>query len=168
MKSKRTTLGILFFVFLTIPQVANANSSWIWISETRPYDLLPIVAIATILIEVNMIKGQIKPGNRIRLVGYVVGANLVSFLFPYAVNYSHLVQVYWELSLREMFERTPAYTVGFWFLVMTIVIELPIVYFGLREKTDNKEKLRKIIIGTNIVTTIMVALVERMFCQGHW
>ena len=30
---------------------AFANSSWVWISETRPYDVLPWVAIGTLIIE---------------------------------------------------------------------------------------------------------------------
>lgn len=36
---------------ILIPQVAFADSSWYWISEKRPWDILPWVAIATILIE---------------------------------------------------------------------------------------------------------------------
>ena len=39
----------MFLLLVSIPQVVSANSSWIWISETRPYDLLPIVIILTLL-----------------------------------------------------------------------------------------------------------------------
>ena len=36
---------------LSFPMLASANSSWVWISETRPYDILPFVVIGTLLIE---------------------------------------------------------------------------------------------------------------------
>ena len=41
------SLGIIL-----IPQVAFPDSSWIWVTDKRPFDILPAVAAATIIIEV--------------------------------------------------------------------------------------------------------------------
>lgn len=168
MKSRRTTLFAVFLLLLTIPQTVSANSSWIWISETRPYDVLPVVAIATILIEAGMIKHFARLESLFRTVIYVVVANLISFICPYIVNYCNLVDVKGYQSVSDMFEHWPVYTVGGCFLLMTIAVELPIVYFGLRERVEDRRKLKKIIVIANVLTTVMVAVVERIFCQGHW
>jgi len=168
MKNRKVTLTSVFLLLLSIPQVVCANSSWVWISTTRPYDLLPLVAIVTIIIEVGMTRCYVKNGNYFRILIYIAGANIASFLCPYIVNYCKLVSVKGHQPMREMFAHWPTYTVGLYFLVMTLVIELPIVYLGLKEKAKDSKKLKWTIIIANILTTTMVAVVERMLCQGHW
>ena len=50
---KRTNLLVLLSLTVAaVPTVVFANSSWYWISEQRPWDILPWVAMATIFIEV--------------------------------------------------------------------------------------------------------------------
>ena len=51
---KRITRVIVItcFVLLIIPQAVFADSSWCWLTDTRPFDILPPVALATIVIEV--------------------------------------------------------------------------------------------------------------------
>lgn len=168
MKNRRSTLFSVFLLLLFIPQVVSANSSWCWISETRPYDVLPVVAIATILVECGMINRCIRPKNYHVILAYVSVANLLSFICPYIINYCRLTVVRGYQPISEMFEHWPAYTVGICFLIMTIAVELPIVYFGLKKRSDNTKKLKGIIVLANVITTIMVAVVERLFCQGHW
>ena len=60
------------------------------------------------------------------------------------------------------------FTVGIIYLVMTITIELPVVYFLLRKNVENKKRLLATIIITNTVTTSMVAIIERIVCVGKW
>ena len=168
MKNRKSTLFIVFLLVLSIPQVVSANSSWCWISETRPYDVLPVVAIATILIECGMINRCTRPKNYHVILAYVSIANLLSFICPYIINYCRLIGVRGYQPISDMFEHWPAYTVGICFFIMTIVVELPIVYFELKKRTDNTKKIKGIIVLANVITTIMVAVVERLICQGHW
>ena len=68
MKNKKRTiclstiLILLWFSSIT----AFANSSWVWISETRPDDLLPFVIAGTLIIEIiekdYSRNGDSKPG----------------------------------------------------------------------------------------------------------
>jgi len=51
---------------------------------------------------------------------------------------------------------------------INLLIELPIVYFFLVEKTQNKRWLLISILLSNIVTTVLAAAVERIFCRGSW
>ncbi|MBQ8804417.1 MAG: hypothetical protein IJZ53_12340 [Tyzzerella sp.] len=168
MKNRKTTLIIVFLLLLSIPQVVSANSSWCWISETRPYDVLPVVAVATILIEVVMINRCAGLKSYYRTMACVTVANLLSFVCPYIVNYCRLIEGKGYQPISDMFEHWPVYTVGICFLIVTVAVELPIVYLGLRKRVEDTKKLKRIIVIANVLTTIMVAVVERMFCQGHW
>ena len=40
------------FILFVIPQTVFADSSWIWLTDYRPFDILLPVALATIVIEV--------------------------------------------------------------------------------------------------------------------
>ena len=63
---------------------AFADSSWVWISEKRPFDILPWVALGTILIEWLSIWLIPKTGHALKVLGIVMIANVASFLLPYA------------------------------------------------------------------------------------
>ena len=143
-----------------------ANSSWIWISETRPYDILPWVAIGTLIIETVSIVFFSKIKNKRKVFTFVTVANALSFSLPYLVNfisYSHQL-----FSFDKYLEYWPSYTVGALFCFATIIIELPIVYFSLKKYTEYNKKLLITIISSNVITTILVAIIERILCVGRW
>ena len=52
--------------------------------------------------------------------------------------------------------------------MLTLLIEIPIIYNLLKRHVDSKKKLLWSIIGSNIVTTAMVAVIERMVTDGYW
>ena len=54
------------------------------------------------------------------------------------------------------------------FLIMTLAVELPVVYKVMKKHVQNKRMLLWTIIGSNTVTTIMVAIIERMITEGAW
>ena len=138
---KRITRVIVItcFVFLIIPQAVFADSSWCWLTDTRPFDILPPVALATIVIEV-----------------------LAIWLIP---NTGKLMKTAVAVILLN---AGPNYIVGAGFVILTLVLEIPIVYNLLKKHVDNKKKLLWSIIGSNIVTTAMVAVIERMVTNGYW
>ena len=168
MKNKKVLLFTIVFLFLSVPFYVSANSSWCWISETRPYDILPWVALATILIETWMIIRYGKTDEVIHVIAVVILVNFISFVFPYIIYYASRSMMVVDKDFRSMLEHWPAYTVGGWFLVLTIVLEVPILYFDLKEKVANKKSLLKILIIANVLTTLMVAVVERIACRGRW
>ena len=49
-KNVRITL-LIVCLFVVSSGCAYANSSWIWLTDNRPWDILPWVAAATIIIE---------------------------------------------------------------------------------------------------------------------
>lgn len=57
---------------------AYANSSWHWVSQTRPYDVLPIAIIVTLLVEII---GTIRFAgtNKIKSIYLFVGKSIMSW-----------------------------------------------------------------------------------------
>ena len=163
---KRITRVIVItcFVFLIIPQAVFADSSWCWLTDTRPFDILPPVALATIVIEVLAIWLIPNTGKLMKTAVAVILANAASFLLPYALLLNDPVYPKFD----DMLNAGPNYIVGAGFVILTLVLEIPIVYNLLKKHVDNKKKLLWSIIGSNIVTTAMVAVIERIVTDGYW
>ena len=51
---------------------------------------------------------------------------------------------------------------------MTLLVETPVVLAALHKEAAEDMGLLKVIVLTNVVTTALVALIERVFCEGHW
>ena len=151
-------------MLLILPQAVFADSSWCWLTDTRPFDILPPVALATIVIEVLAIWLIPNTGKLMKTAVAVILANAASFLLPYSVLVFNQVYPKFEDALNA----GPNYIVGFGFVMLTLLIEIPIVYYLLNKHVDNKKKLLWSIIGSNIVTTAMVAVIERMVTDGYW
>ena len=163
---KRITRVIVItcFVFLIIPQAVFADSSWCWLTDTRPFDILPPVALATIVIEVLAIWLIPNTGKLMKTAVAVILANAASFLLPYALLLNDPVYPKFD----DMLNAGPNYIVGAGFVILTLVLEIPIVYNLLKKHVDSKKKLLWSIVGSNIVTTAMVAVIERMVTDGYW
>ena len=163
---KRITRVIVItcFVLLIIPQAVFADSSWCWLTDTRPFDILPPVALATIVIEVLAIWLIPNTGKLMKTAVAVILANAASFLLPYALLLNDPVYPKFD----DMLNAGPNYIVGAGFVILTLVPEIPIVYNLLKKHVDSKKKLLWSIVGSNIVTTAMVAVIERMVTNGYW
>ena len=163
---KRITRVIVItcFVLLIIPQAVFADSSWCWLTDTRPFDILPPVALATIVIEVLAIWLIPNTGKLMKTAVAVILANAASFLLPYALLLNDPVYPKFD----DMLNAGPNYIVGAGFVILTLVLEIPIVYNLLKKHVDSKKKLLWSIVGSNIVTTAMVAVIERMVTDGYW
>ena len=163
---KRITRVIVItcFVLLIIPQAVFADSSWCWLTDTRPFDILPPVALATIVIEVLAIWLIPNTGKLMNTAVAVILANAASFLLPYALLLNDPVYPKFD----DMLNAGPNYIVGAGFVILTLVLEIPIVYNLLKKHVDSKKKLLWSIVGSNIVTTAMVAVIERMVTDGYW
>ena len=163
---KRITRVIVItcFVLLIIPQAVFADSSWCWLTDTRPFDILPPVALATIVIEVLAIWLIPHTGKLMKTAVAVILANAASFLLPYALLLNDPVYPKFD----DMLNAGPNYIVGAGFVILTLVLEIPIVYNLLKKHSDSKKKLLWSIVGSNIVTTAMVAVIERMVTDGYW
>lgn len=161
-----SSTAITAILILAFSVTAFANSSWVWISETRPYDVLPFVAIATLIIETAALNLILKIGNWHKVFSGVLIGNLISFAVPY-IGYSNTTP-YYDMPLSYILERGPFYTVGAAFLFLTVAVELPFMYFWLKKSVKSKKLLVLVTVVANVVTTAMVAVAERVLCEGRW
>ncbi len=157
-----TTVLMLFFNLY-----AFANSSWVWLT-VKPYDVLPFGALLTLAIETMVIACFNKQSNIYKVLTGVFLGNLVSFALPY-VGYAFGTPPYSGFEdLKLILNHGPFYTVGAFFLILTLLAEVPFIYFWLRKGTENKKKLIVTTLIANVVTTALVAIIERTLCKGHW
>lgn len=162
-----TNIAITNLLIGCFTLTAFANSSWVWISETRPYDVLPFVIVGTLLIETAAINLLLKVGNWNKVFTGVLIGNLISFAVPY-IGYSNTTPYAGYYTLGEILNRGPYYTVGGAFLIITVLVELPFMYFWLKKVVTDKKKLIAVTVIANVVTTFAVAAVERIFCEGYY
>lgn len=163
MNRRKIAACALLLCFL--PLTASANSSWRWISETRPYDVLPFVALITIAIETAALWWTLGKQHLTKIVVVVVLANLLSFAAPYFFEYTNPQRIY---PMTQVLDKFPSYTVRAMYLVITVIVELPVVFFSLRKHAPKKSALLFTILAANTVTTLLTAAAERLFCYGQW
>lgn len=159
------------FLLLCIPMTVFANSSWHWLTS-NPLPMLHWAIAGTLIVEViiiypiNHIKNKAKPA-----VVVFIG-NIVSFLTP--LMFIGITPVIFEENenffsrISRMADKLPFYLIGFAFLLLTLIVEIPIVYFSLAGNVNNKKRLIASIIVANTITTIAVGLIERMIYRGSW
>lgn len=159
-------LMVLLCPFFTIP--AFANSSWRWLAETRPYDVLPYVIAITVGVETAALVTVAKVSKIGKAFCFVSLANLLSFLAPYVLEFAAFRMDRLYPSFSYYLEQVPVYTVGIAYAVMTLAVELPLLSAALKKDTDSRGRLHAVIIGANLLTTAITFLVEHVFCPGRW
>ncbi|MDR7871242.1 MAG: hypothetical protein RIN55_10300 [Tissierellaceae bacterium] len=174
MKSIRKSklIGLLSFISLCIivPVSVFANSSWHWVTIS-PMKVLPFAIILTLAIEYFgvIIYGRIE--GKARAFGIIALANIASFVAPYIYSSFRLNMFYGSglfYSWERAFNNGPNYIIRFGYLLLTLCIEVPLVYYLLKKQVKSKRKLLIITTSLNVITTVIVAILERVFCQGQW
>lgn len=151
--------ALVLLLLVCLPVTARANSSWVWIAETRPRDILPFAVVGTLAFETAVLILAARPKNKKKALGAVCLGNVCSFLAPYILR----ILAGFDGVVYENF-----YIVGTIFLVTTLVVELPIEYYMLAKDTERKRWLIAAILIANIVSTGAIAGIERTLCRGYW
>lgn len=161
---------VTLLLFPLFAATAYANSSWVWISETRPVDVLPYVVIATLGIETAVICLYAKTGKTLKVFAVVCIGNLLSFLVPYLLGSVEGMRMGYTIheALYKTVNHWPSWIVGAGYLGITLIVELPIDYCALEKDAKNPKRLLHAAIAANLLTTVMTAAAERLLCQGRW
>jgi len=167
---------LLFVPLFTLPVLAN--SSWHWLT-IHPIDLLPYAIIITLAVETFAIYkfGVSKRGEGAIAITFIAVciANLMSFIIPpllitcgsYFTGSIRVGRSFSEMW-NYMAKSGPTFIIGIGYLLTTLIIEMPIVFLILKRFTNYKGQLITVIILTNVITTAMVAITERIACKGAW
>lgn len=166
----RVAKGVISIIFLwgIFVRHVYADSSWIWLSKRKPYEIMPVVVVITILVEVLMILHLLEINNVKKVMLVVIIGNTLSFIIPYVTNYALLKTQMGYENIARAFSAGPYYIVGLGFLFLTIIIELPMVYLGLSNEIKDKKRGILVICAANILTTVLVFGIERILCYGQW
>ena len=172
MKHKNSLSVIIATALLPCMTIsAYANSSWHWFAG-NPLPILPWLVVITLLVEIFAIRYINGITNLLRPVIVVTVANVFSFLCPY-IFIGLVPEVFMEdLSFFERInnfaDKWPLYAVGIAFLILTLIVEIPVVYNSLKKSVQNKKRLLISGFAVNCGTTLMAALVERTLYRGSW
>ena len=167
-KTKNINIVLMTFILLfSVPISAFANSSWVWLTPFRPLYILPFVIIVTLATEILLIYYFSKSTKFNKIITFVILGNLLSFLAPYFWKYLISLMPHSIYNFSMMLDRGPHYIVGIAYLVLTLIVEFPVVYFSVKKDAKKQQGLIKGIIISNIITTIFTALVEHILCRGH-
>lgn len=161
---------VLFIVImiLFLSSEAYANSSWHWVT-TSPMKILPFAVISTLLIETVSVVRFGNVANTRKALKIVSLANVISFIAPYAERAYRFSAVSRGISLLfAVFDKGPYYMILSGYLLLTVVVELPVVYYFLSKETVNKKRLTQAIVLSNVITTLSIAVLERIICKGRW
>ena len=161
--------SICFLIGVFNNMTAFANSSWHWVT-TSPMTILPIAVILTLMVEAFGIKRFNHIKNTPKVFVTVTLANIVSFVLPYLLRVDELMKMgfgYFD-AIYGAFDKGPFYMVMLAYLLLTLIVEVPIVFLLMKREVENKKRLVVTILIVNTVTTIMVAVLERIICRGHW
>ncbi|UCZ53523.1 hypothetical protein LGQ02_01605 [Bacillus shivajii] len=175
MKQNSIVIFIIPLILFSIifPGIAFANSSWQWLTDS-PMTLLPYAILFTLAVEILaiLVFGQLVKNLslKIKAMILIIVANLASFLLPYLFRALEVQAVAgsWENAWFAAFEAGPFYIVLTGYLFMTLLVEVPIIYFFLKKHTTNNRILFIVIVSANILTTAAIAAIERMMFYGHW
>jgi len=150
---------------MTVSQVSFANSSWVWLTDARPFDVLLPVTMATIVIEVLSIWLIPGTGRFLKTTAVVAAANAFSFFVPFFI---FMVTDTWYGTFQQRLDASPNYIISGLFLLMTITLEFPAVYCLLRNDAKSRKTLIITILAVNAATTIMVAFAENLIVTGYY
>lgn len=162
------TILMAFILLFSVPLSAFANSSWVWLTPFRPHYILPVVIIITLATEILLIYYFSKSTKFNKIITFVILGNLLSFLAPYFCKYIISLMPHSIYNFSMMLDRGPHYIVGLAYLILTLILESPIVYYGVKNDAEKQQGLIKGIVISNIITTIFTAAVEHILCRGHW
>lgn len=148
---------------------ASANSSWRWVSETRPYDILPFIIALTLIAETLAYVFIAKIKRPVKVFAVVAIANHLSFLAPYIlgyIGYTGGLTYTFDFAL----EHLPYYTIGIEYFLTTILVEFPVIWFSLKNDVLENKIVRFVltIVGVNAATTLICAAAERAVAYGVW
>ncbi|RNA69916.1 hypothetical protein [Alteribacter keqinensis] len=172
-KKVPVSVAAVILLLIVFSSPAFANSSWQWVTDS-PRTLLPVAIALTLVIEITgiFLFGRLVKSVRVLVIGIgaVVLANFVSFILPYAVRAGNFL-IYsgeWGIAWNMAATSGPYYIILLGYLGLTVLVEVPIVYYALKRYTRQVKTLLIVIITVNIITTLFVALMERMMFHGQW
>ena len=166
MKNTYRRLAIVALIMIYTTTFVFANSSWHWVSEHQPFDILPWVVVPTLLIEIGVLCWCVKE-SYFRVGVIVILANLLSFVAPFFLDWGLGQYQLLGYDFERFLNNTPRYIIGMTYGLLTLAVEVPVVYNMFKKNVESK-KLFITTVAVNVFTTAMVFAIEHIVCKGVW
>lgn len=146
-------------VLLALPITAQASGSWVWTSETQPWNLLPFFVIGALMAAPMIFFGVSGYQKKGRGFGVFYLGTLAIFLLPYLLRY-----VGGSYQISAVGDH---YIVDIFFLIAVVVV-MAVQYPLLKQEGVQTKRLLSGVLLANLVCVGGVALIERLACPGFW
>ena len=166
MKNTYRRLAMAVLIMICTTTFVFANSSWHWVSEHQPFDILPWVVVPTLVIEISVLCWCVKK-RYIRVGVVVILANLLSFVAPFFLDWGLGQYQLLGYDFERFLSNTPRYIIGMTYGLLTLAVEVPVVYNMFKKNVESK-KLFITTVAVNVFTTAMVFAIEHIVCKGVW
>ena len=150
---------LLVFMF----PIAISASSWAWMSDVRPYHLLPLDIGVASTIEILSLLYIAKVTYKSKAVFFTIFANMVSFAAPYVATFL------FEDDGLACLEKNSSYgLLRFAHVGMILIFEWIAVFIPLCDHVESEKRLIWTIFGSNAVSTALVILLESVLAPGQY
>ena len=90
-----------------------------------------------------------------------------SFVAPFFLDWGLGQYQLLGYDFDRFLSNTPRYIIGMTYGLLTLVVEVPVVYNMFKKNVESK-KLFITIVAVNVFTTAMVFAIEHIVCKGVW
>lgn len=148
-----------------LPQFSYA-ASWVWVSNSTPYKIFPLLAIIAVLVEMGILVNftEAKQYKKKAFLSVLAG-NVLWFIIAYLPigGYIHTAD-----SILEAAGEVSATTINIALFVGAVLFKIPVVYLSMKNLTDNHKKLLLTLVVSVAATLLLTFIVEYYLCRGMW
>lgn len=160
---KISVLSVLSTVLL--PQFSY-GTSWVWVSDLTPYKIFPIIAIITVLIEMEiLINFTEAKHNRKKTFLSVLAGNMLSFIIAYLPICGYVDTADYVLDAVGQVSAT---AINVDLLVGAVLFKIPVVYISMKNSEGNNKKILLTLAVSVAITLLLTFIAEYYFCKGMW
>lgn len=160
---KISVLSVLSTVLL--PQFSY-RTSWVWVSDLTPYKIFPIIAIITVLTEMEiLINFTEAKHNRKKTFLSVLAGNMLLFIIAYLPICGYVDTAD---SVLDAVGQVSATAINVALLVGAVLFKIPVVYISMKNSEGNNKKLLITLAVSVAITLLLTFVAEWYFCKGMW
>ena len=155
---------IALLLMFTFPTVISASEySWTWLSDVRPYHLLPLtVAVASTVESLSLIYVA-KVTYKSKTVFFTILCNIISFAAPYVA-----IHLFDDEGLASIETSNPYGILRIAYVGAILFFEWIAIFIALGDYVESEKRLLWTIFGSNAVTTVLVIIIENILAPGRF
>ncbi len=153
---------VALILIFTFPVVISA-SSWTWMSDVRPYHVLPLTIIVASAVESLSLIFIAKVSRKAKAIFFTTLFNMISFATPYVA-----MLLFADDGLAGLETNNPYGLLRIAYVGLILFFEWIALFIALGDYVKSEKRLILTIFGSNAVTTVLVIIIENILAPGSF